>query len=67
MRLFQVALIIVLLLALDRAFMDGQNAAILLSLARRAALAINVWASDLLSSALWPGIIGTAGINSQLD
>jgi hypothetical protein len=50
MRLFQVALIIVLLLALDRAFMDGQNAEILLSLARRAARAINVWASDLLSS-----------------
>jgi hypothetical protein len=50
MRLFWAALIIVLLVALDRALMDGQNVEILLSLARRAARVINVWANDLLSS-----------------
>jgi hypothetical protein len=50
MRLFWAALIIVLLVALDRAFMDGQNTEILLSLARRAAAVVNVWADDLLRS-----------------
>jgi len=50
MRLFWAALIIALLVALDRAYMDGQNAEILLSLARRAVAAINVWANDLLRS-----------------
>jgi hypothetical protein len=47
MRLFQAALIIAVLVALDRAFMDGQNTEILLSLARRAAATINNWANDL--------------------
>jgi hypothetical protein len=48
MRWFLAALIILVLIALDRAYMDGQNAALILSLARRAAAAINEWANDLV-------------------
>jgi hypothetical protein len=48
MRWFWAAVIILVLIALDRAYMDGQNAALILSLAQRAAAAINQWADDLM-------------------
>jgi len=48
MRLFLAALVIVALLALDRAYLDGQNAAILMSFARQAGAMITDW-SDRLS------------------
>ena len=48
MRWFTATIIILVLIALDRAYMDGQNAALLMSLARRAAAAINQWADDLM-------------------
>jgi len=48
MRWFAVAVIILVLIALDRAYMGGQNAALLMSLAQRAAAAINQWADDLM-------------------
>jgi hypothetical protein len=48
MRWFAAAVIILVLIALDRAYMDGQNAALLMSLAQRAAAAINQWADDLM-------------------
>jgi hypothetical protein len=48
MRWFVAALIILVLIALDRAYMDGQNAALILSLAQRAAAAMNEWANDLV-------------------
>ena len=41
-------IIVFVLIALDRAYMDGQNAALLMSLARRAAAALNQWADDLM-------------------
>ena len=47
MRWFWTAAIILVLLALDRAYMDGQNAALILSGARRAAQVINDWAIEL--------------------
>jgi hypothetical protein len=50
MRWFWAALVIVILVALDRAYMDGQNAAFLLSLAHRGARIINDWADDLMRS-----------------
>jgi hypothetical protein len=48
MRWFLAALIILALIALDRAYMDGQNAALIMSLAQRTAAAINEWANDLV-------------------
>jgi len=47
MRWFWTAVIVLGLIALDRAYMDGQNAALILSGARRAAQVINDWASEL--------------------
>jgi hypothetical protein len=47
MRWFWTAVIVLGLIALDRAYMDGQNAAFLMSGARRAAHVINDWASEL--------------------
>ena len=47
MRWFWTAAIILVLFALDRAYMDGQNAALMMSGARRAAHVINDWASEL--------------------
>jgi hypothetical protein len=48
MRWFAAAVIILVLIALDRAYMDGQNAASILSLAQRVAAAISQWADDLV-------------------
>ena len=48
MRWFLAVLMIFLLIALDRAYMDGQNAALFMSVARRGATAINDWADDLV-------------------
>jgi hypothetical protein len=48
MRWFAAVIVIFVLIALDRAYMDGQNAALLMSLAQRAAAAINQWADDLM-------------------
>lgn len=48
MRLFWAALVILTIFALDRAYMDGQNAEIALSLARQGARAINDVASDFV-------------------
>jgi hypothetical protein len=48
MRWFWAAVMISVLIALDRAYMDGQNAALIVSLAQRAAAAINQWADDLM-------------------
>jgi hypothetical protein len=47
MRWFLAVVIILGLIALNRAYMDGQNAAFLTANARRAALVINDWASEL--------------------
>lgn len=48
MRFLGAALIILGLVALDRAYFDGQNADVLISLARQGARAINYWAEDLV-------------------
>jgi hypothetical protein len=48
MRLFWSALVIATLVALDRAYMDGQNAAFFASIAGQAASGINDWASHLV-------------------
>jgi hypothetical protein len=48
MRWFSAALIIAVLFALDRAYMDGQNAQQVMSLARWAGAIINQGAGDLL-------------------
>jgi hypothetical protein len=48
MRWFLVALIIVVLFAIDRAYMDGQGAQQVMSLARWAGAIINHGADDLL-------------------
>jgi hypothetical protein len=48
MRLFWVPLVIVVLFAVDRAYMDGQNADQLMSLARWAGAFINQWVADML-------------------
>jgi hypothetical protein len=50
MRLFLAILIILVLVVLDRAYMDGQNAALIMSLVRRGAAAINDWANHLIGS-----------------
>jgi hypothetical protein len=47
-RLFWSALVIATLVALDRAYMDGQNAAFFASIAGEAAKSINDWASHLV-------------------
>jgi len=47
MRWFVAALLVVALFLFDRAYLDGQNAEILLSLLRRGAATINAWAADL--------------------
>jgi hypothetical protein len=47
-RWFLAAPIILVLFALDRAYMDGQNAALIMSLAQRTAATINEWANDLV-------------------
>jgi hypothetical protein len=44
MRWFWTTIVIVALLAVDRAYFDGQNAAVLMSLARQGARVINDWA-----------------------
>jgi hypothetical protein len=48
MRWFAAVVIIFVLIALDRAYMDGQNAALILSLAQRVAATISQWADDLV-------------------
>jgi hypothetical protein len=48
MRLFWSALVIAALVALDRAYMNGQNAAFFASIAGEAAKSINDWASHLV-------------------
>jgi hypothetical protein len=48
MRLFWAALAIVVLFAVDRTYMDGQNAAMVVALARRLGALITNWADDLL-------------------
>jgi hypothetical protein len=48
MRLFWIPLVIVVLFAVDRAYMDGQNADQVMSLARRAGAIINHNVDDLL-------------------
>jgi hypothetical protein len=48
MRWFTAAVIILVLIALDRAYMDGQNAALLMSLAQRAGAIVSQWADDLV-------------------
>jgi hypothetical protein len=48
MRLFWAALAIGVLFAVDRAYMDGQNAAHVVSLARWIGAFITHWADDLL-------------------
>jgi hypothetical protein len=48
MRWFVALLIILVLFALDRAYMDGQNAALIMSLARRGSAAISAWAYHLM-------------------
>jgi hypothetical protein len=48
MRLFWSALVIATLVALDRAYMDGQNATFFASIAMQAARGINDWASHLV-------------------
>ena len=50
MRWFAAALVILVLVALDRAYMGGQNLDLLLSLARRVAAATNNWADDLINA-----------------
>jgi hypothetical protein len=50
MRWFLAIIIICALVALDRAYMDGQNSALIVSAARRAAASINNWADDLTRS-----------------
>jgi hypothetical protein len=50
MRWFLAIVVIFALVALDRAYMDGQNAALIVSAARGAAAAINNWADDLTRS-----------------
>jgi hypothetical protein len=50
MRWFLAIVIILALVALDRAYMDGQNAALIVSAARRVAAAISNWANDLTRS-----------------
>jgi hypothetical protein len=48
MRLFWVPLVIVVLFAVDRAYMDGQNADQLMSLARWGGAFVNQWVADML-------------------
>jgi hypothetical protein len=48
MRLFWAALAMAVLFALDRAYMDGQNAAQVVSLVRWIGALITHWADDLL-------------------
>jgi len=48
MRWFWIAFIVILLSAADRAFMDGQNAALVVSGARSLAATINRQVDDLL-------------------
>jgi hypothetical protein len=48
MRLFWIPLVIMLLFAIDRAYMDGQNADQVMSLARWAGAIINHNVDDLL-------------------
>jgi hypothetical protein len=48
MRLFWIPLLIVVLLAVDRAYMDGQNADQVMSLARRGGAIISHNVDDLL-------------------
>jgi hypothetical protein len=47
-RLFVIPLVIVALFALDRAYMDGQNAAQVMSVARWAGAYVTNWTDDLL-------------------
>jgi hypothetical protein len=48
MRFVWVALVILLLCAIDRAYLDGQNTALLVSFARSAGMSINQQVDDLL-------------------
>ena len=50
MRWFVALLIILVFFALDRAYMDGQNSAMIMSLARRGGAAINDWVNHLVGS-----------------
>jgi hypothetical protein len=47
MRWFLAVVIVLALIALDRAYMNGQNAAFVMSGVRRAAHVINDWTSEL--------------------
>jgi hypothetical protein len=47
MRWFWAFVVIVVLMALDRAYMQGRNAEILLSAGQRGAATVNRWAHDL--------------------
>jgi hypothetical protein len=47
-RMFAIPLVIVALFALDRAYMDGQNAAQVMSVARWAGAHVTNWTDDLL-------------------
>jgi hypothetical protein len=53
MRLFWIPLMVVLLFAVDRAYMDGQNADQVMSLARWAGAIINHNVDDLLRPLRW--------------
>jgi hypothetical protein len=48
MRLFWIALVIVALVAIDRAYLDGQNSDQVMSLVRWAGTNVSDWAHDLL-------------------
>jgi hypothetical protein len=48
MRLFWIALVIVALVAIDRAYLDGQNSDQVMSLVRWAGMSVSDWAHDLL-------------------
>jgi hypothetical protein len=50
MRWFFAVAMILAFFALDRAYMDGRNAELLLSTARRGAVVVNNWAADLTRS-----------------
>lgn len=48
MRWFSAVLLMVVLFAIDRAYMDGQNAAAIMSLVRWVGMHITGWVDDLL-------------------
>jgi hypothetical protein len=50
MRWFLAVVVILVFFALDRAYMNGRNAELLLSTARRGAVVVNNWAADLTRS-----------------